>query len=225
MRCGAYRTWIPSDAVEVVEERHPSGTKKSASYFLGREKVGFRLWDEVGQLEFENSFRRGVRHGNEYRFHPNGQVLEVTPYRDGCIHGTGRQWAEDGRLLVTYRLVHNTGLDLWCWNGGALSEEHYLPKHGELGYRREWNCDDRTIWQEYFYVLGKGYHGVWREWNSGGRLRRGFPRYFVADRRVTKRQYLRACLADPRLPRYRAVDNEPARDLPAEYLAQRTRRR
>jgi len=225
MSRGAYRTWIPADAAEVVDERYPAGAKKSASYFLGSEKVGFRLWDEEGRLEFENALRHGVRHGNEYSFYPNGRLLEVTPYRDGRIHGTGRQWSEDGRLLVTYRLVRNTGLDLWCGDGGALSEEHYCPKDGELGYRREWNCDDRTICQEYFFVLGKGYHGVWREWNRRGRLRRGFPRYYVADRRVTKRQYLRASLGDPSLPLYRAEDNEPVRVLPAEYLSQRKKRR
>lgn len=225
MSRGAYRTWIPADATEVVEENHPSGAKRSASYFLGGEQVGFRMWDDEGRLEFENAFRGGVRHGNEYSFYPNGRLEEVTPYRDGGIHGMGRQWSEDGRLLVTYRLVRSTGLDLWCGDGGALSEEHYWPKDGELGYRRGWNCDDRTSWQEYFFVLGKGYHGIWREWNGRGRLRRGFPRYYVADRRVTKRQYLRACLGDPSLPPYRAEDNEPVRDLPGAYLAQRKKRR
>jgi hypothetical protein len=224
MSRGAYRTWIPANSNEVIEERHSSGAKKKASYFLNGQKVGCRIWFEDGGLDFENAFRGDSRHGNEYSFYPNGQLLEVTPYRDGRIHGTGRQWAEDGRTLITYRLVRGAGLDLWCGDGGALSEEHYCPKDGELGYRRDWNCDDKTISLEYFYVLGKGYHGIWREWNSRGRPRRGFPCYYVAGRKVTKREYLRCRLSDPILPPYREQDNRPVRKLPAAYLTQRTKR-
>jgi hypothetical protein len=225
MSRSVYRSWISADANEVVEERHPTGEKKSASYFLGGDKVGFRMWDEQGRLDFEKALRAGIRHGNEYWFYNNGQLQEVTPYRDGRIHGTGRQWSEDGRLLVTYRVVRGVGLDLWCGDGDALAEEHYWPKEGELGYHRGWKCDDRTLWKEYFFVLGKGYHGIWREWNKQGRPRRGFPQYYVADRKVTKRQYLRACLSDPSLPPYRAMDDEPVRELPAAYVAQRKKRR
>jgi hypothetical protein len=220
----AYRTSIPADAAEAVEARHANGAKKSASYFLGGEKVGFRQWDGEGRLEFESALRGGVRHGHEYRFHPNGRLLEKETYREGRLHGVGRQWAEDGRLLVTWKLVDGTGLDLWCNDDGTLAEEHHCPREGELGYARQWNGDERTVWQEYFYVLGRGYHGVWQAWNARGRPRRGFPRYFVAGRRVTRRQYLGACRADATLPPYRPEDDDPHRDLPAEYLTQRGRR-
>jgi MORN repeat variant len=125
-----YRTWIPADAKEVIGDRYLTGARMSASYFLGGEKVGFRTWYEDGGLEFENAFRDGVRHGNEYSFYPNGQLLEVTPYRDNRIHGTCRQWSEDGRLLVNCRVVRNTGLDLWCGTNDRLSEERYWPKSG-----------------------------------------------------------------------------------------------
>ncbi len=218
----AYRTAIPSHATEVVESRHPDGTRETASYFLGGEKVGLREWFEDGQLFFEYAMRNGVKHGPEYRFHENGVLMEKMGYRNGVLHGTGTQWSEDGRLLVTWKLVNSTGLDLWCDEVGHLAEEHYRPRPGELGYHREWNGDEKTVWQEYFYVLGKGYHGVWREWNEQGRIRRGFPRFFVNDQRVTKRQYLRASEADPVLPPYRPEDDDPHRDLPTRYLAQRS---
>jgi hypothetical protein len=191
---------------------------------VGGEKVGFRQWDEEGQLEFECAMRGGVRHGHEYRFYPNGGLLEKTTYREGRMHGSGRQWSEDGRLLVTWELVDGTGLDLWCDTlTGTLAEEHYWPREGELGYERQWNRDEKTIWQEYFYRLGKGYHGVWRQWNASGRPRRGFPRYHVNDRQVTKRQYLKAGERDPTLPPYRPEEDDPHRQLPAAYLAQKAR--
>jgi hypothetical protein len=220
-----YRTSIPADAVEVIDEYHPGGARKSSSYFVAGEKVGHREWDEDGRLEFESALRAGVRHGHEYRFYPNGQLLDKETYRDGRLHGVGRQWAEDGTLLVNWKMVGGTGLDLWCDNlTGTLAEEHHWPREGELGYKREWNADERTVRQEYFYVLGKGYHGVWREWNGRGGLRRGFPRFYIHGRKVTRRQYLEACEADPSLPPYRAEDDDPHRELPAEYLAHRQRR-
>jgi hypothetical protein len=101
----------------------------------------------------------------------------------------------------------------------AFAEEHYWPSEGKLGYKRQWNSDEKTVWQEYFYALG--YHGLWREWNARGRLFRVFPRYYVNDVQVTRRQYLKACQSDPTLPPYRPEEDDPQRPLPAEYLAQR----
>src|SRR5262249_2846812 len=66
----AYKTSIPAAAGEVVEDYHPNGEKKSASYFVGEAKVGFREWFEDGQLSFEYAMQGGVKHGHEYRFYP-----------------------------------------------------------------------------------------------------------------------------------------------------------
>jgi antitoxin component YwqK of YwqJK toxin-antitoxin module len=165
--------------------------------------------------------RNGVKHGNEYRFHPNGKLLEKKTYCNGRPHGIGKQWAEDGRLLVTWKLVNGSGLDLWCDYEGRLAEEHYWPKPGERGYARQWNSDERTVYAEYFYRAGIGYHGIWRKWNRLGRMMRGFPRFFVCDRKVTKNEYFKICKADSTLPPYLTSDDDPHRVLPEEYLRQR----
>lgn len=222
----SYRTSIPRNAVEVVDARYDSGAKKSSSYFMGGEKVGCREWDEEGSLDWEFALRDGVRHGNCYRFYPDGQVLEFEHYRNGREHGTGKQWTEDGRLLVTWTLKNGTGLDLWCdTRTETLAEEMYWPPEGKLGYVRQWNPDEKTVWQEFYLLGGKGYHGVWREWNEKGRMRRGLPQFYIEDKRVTKQQYLKACEADRSLPRYRPLDDGPQRKLPKKYVAQRKKRR
>jgi hypothetical protein len=222
----AYKTSIPTDAVEVIESSYPNGTRRSAAYFLGSQKVGFREWSESGRLEFETGMRGGVRHGHEYRFYPSGRLLEKETYRGGLLHGVGRQWAEDGRLLVKWKFVQGVGLDLWCDpSSGRLAEEHYWPGPEELGYTRMWNGDERTVWQEYFHAVVRGYHGVWREWGAEGKLRRGFPRYFIDDVRVPREEYLRACERDLLLPRYSPEDDSPCRRLPEEYLFQRKKRK
>ena len=38
----AYKTSIPAAAMEVIEDYHPGGSKKAASYLLALEKVGVR---------------------------------------------------------------------------------------------------------------------------------------------------------------------------------------
>ncbi len=57
-------------------------------------------------------------------------------------------------------------------------------------------------------------HGIEREWNSEGRLRRGYPKYFVAGRQVTRRQYIRAAASDSSLPPFRKAENRPRRAFP-----------
>ena len=221
-----YRSSIPKSATGVVEETFDCGAKKSAFFLLTGNKVGYRMWNESGELEFEYGMRNGKKHGREYNFFENGQPHEVTPYRNGTIHGTGKQWSIDGKVVITYNLINGTGLDLWCGHEkDTLSEEHYWPKDGELGYHRDWNEDEKAVHIEYYFFYGKGYHGIWREWNTDGKLRRGFPQYWVNDGRVTKRQYLKASEMDGTLPPYRPEENRPIRKLPPEYLAQRTRKR
>jgi len=225
MKRSNYRSSIPAKSLEKVEENFANGSKKS-SFFIGNgQKVGFREWNEDGGLEFEYAIKNEAKHGREYQFYANGQVLEVTPYRNGILHGTGKQWSHDGWLLITYKLIKGVGLDLWCDSeSGTLAEEMYWPGVGEPGYKRQWNDDEQTIWQEYFWVLGKGFHGVWREWNAKGGPRRGFPKFYVAGKVVTKREYLRKRKTDASLLPYSPAEDEPVRRLPAEYLAQRKQR-
>ena len=220
-----YRSSIPKSAIEVVEKTFDCGAKKSAFFFLNGDKVGYRLWNESGKLEFEYGMRDGKKHGREYCFFEDGQPYEVTPYNNGRIHGTGKQWSDDGEVVITYKLINGTGLDLWCGHpNDTLSEEHYYPKKGELGYHREWHYDEKTIWQEYYFSPGEGYHGIWREWNKKGKLRRGFPQYYVNNSRVTKRQYLKAFEMNGALPPYRPEEDRPFRKLPPEYFAQKKKR-
>src|SRR3954447_11198224 len=111
---------------------------------------------------------------------------------------------------------HGTGVDLWR-NNGSLSEGGDLRDGKWDGYERWWNHDNVGVWLEKHFHENVE-HGVSRDWNVKGRLRRGYPRYFVNGERVTKRQYVSACKRDPTLPLYRSDDDRPERSLPSEYL-------
>jgi hypothetical protein len=87
-----------------------------------------------------------------------------------------------------------------------------------------WYADQRTVWAEELWIAGSWSFGICREWNRSRRLRRGFPQFRTSGGVVTKRQYLRACEGNPTLPPYRPEDDDPHRQLPAEFLVQRKKR-
>jgi hypothetical protein len=216
---------VPRNAVPLVQDRHADGAQKSAYYIVGRKIVAYCQWRDTGALELEYALRDGVKHGKEYHFYASGRLLFEETYVRGQRHGLGRQWSEQGELLIQWRLVRGVGHCLWCDpQTGLLAEEHFRPPKRTYGYKRQWNADQRTVWQEYHFLLGRGYHGIWREWDGSGQLLSGFPRFFLRGRRVSKRHYLAACRTRRLLPPYCPEEDAPARALPAEYLVQRSRR-
>jgi hypothetical protein len=47
-------------------------------------------------------------------------------------------------------------------------------------------------------------------------LERGYPRFHLRGKRVSKVEYLKACVKDKSLPRYRQEDDCPERSFPPE---------
>jgi hypothetical protein len=227
---------IPPRARERVIERHPDGSKSRSEFRRGRELVAIMLWEPGGLPAWGWGVRKGKMHGLSVEWHFDGSVCYVEHWRNGMPHGVARQFDNHGNLLLETRYVNGTGVDLYCgscWSKDnhprtpwRLSEEHRLIDGGRQ-LTRWWNSDERTVHGEEQYRAGVP-HGVFREWNDAGKLRRGFPRYFVAGKQVTKRCYLAALHQDPSLPPYRARDDKPRRELAAEYVIQpvyRDRRR
>lgn len=213
-----YETSIQEGAEERVVSRYPDGTKEKACYYVGDAHVGTRWFTPEGSLDFEMPSKDDRLHGWQYRWYPGGALMSAEPYENGLGHGTAYQWAEDGTLMGSYTLDHGTGIDLWWedWpEGPVLQEVRYLCN----GFRHGWewwiSVDQESIYEEHHFCMGEP-HGISREWNSRGRLRRGFPCYFVHGERVTKRQYLALAGRDPSLPPFRAEENEPQRTFPSE---------
>jgi antitoxin component YwqK of YwqJK toxin-antitoxin module len=214
-----YQSDIPTAAVEHVTATHPDGSRARAEYVLNGEVVGRRFWDADGSLSMEQPLKNGLRHGIEYHWYFNGILTAALPYFEGKEHGAAREWDDSGRLIGTYTMVHGTGIDLWFGpreNGAiCLYEARYFKAGDRHGFEWWINADQCTVKQEAHFKEGEP-HGIEREWNLKGRLRRGYPRYHVNGRRVTKRQYLAACKRDSSLPPFRAEENEPARRFPPE---------
>lgn len=214
-----YRSAIPENAEEHIAGTDEGGAKLRAEYWLDGKRVGVRAFFETGEPETDIALRDDLYHGVFYRWDLPGCLISAIPYENGLEHGTAYQWSIDGTYLGSYTMEHGTGLDLWrseCGGGSpALSEARYQRNGRRHGFEW-WICaDQRSVWEEGHYVDGKS-HGILRQWNQHGRLRRGYPQYYVHDKRVTKRQYLRASRLNPSLPPFSAKDNLPARSFPLE---------
>lgn len=218
-----YRTSIPVVADEHVTETYPGGRKRRAEYLLDGVVVGIRTFFVTGDVEDEWALAGGVYHGMHYRWDEHGKLLSAIPYHEGREHGTARQWLLDGAFVGTYTMEHGTGLDL-CWQerhddgevGGVyLAEASYRRNGKPHGFEWWINPDQLSVSAERHWRGGE-LHGVERAWNDRGRLRRGFPRYWLAGERVTKARYLEAWVMGGGGPPFRPADNLPARAFPPE---------
>lgn len=209
---------IPDSARAVIAATFENGAPRTAYYELDGERVGFRCWHEDGSLAMEYALRGEVMHGPFRTYWDTGQISEEATYVDGKEHGVTRQYDADGVLIGSYTMEHGTGVDLWFDRLGVLAEERHYRDGLLHGYERWWCGDNATVWQEEHFWGGEA-HGIFRHWNDKGRLRRGFPRYFVGGEQVTKRQYERACCTDTTLPAFVLEENLPGRQLPAALRA------
>lgn len=216
-----YHSSIPKEARERILATRLTGPQKyKTEYTLKGRVVGIRQFDENGLLEFECPLRNGVTHGTLYDI-TDGDVTFAEHYTNGLAHGTAKQWSPDGELIGTYTMKHGTGLDLWRaknnWGHGQvyLHEARYVKEGKWHGFEWWLNEDQKSVHLEHHFWENLQ-HGIQRSWNSKGGLRRGYPRYWVNNVQVTKRQYLRACSQYPNLPPFREQDNLPARRFPAE---------
>jgi hypothetical protein len=214
-----YRPSIPKAARERILATFINSRRKyKAEYILHGKVVGIRFFHETGDLQSEFALKNGLKHGIEYRSDIPGRLLSAEPYSNGLPHGIARQWSDDGKLIGTYTMKRGTGIDLWwCDHNGSpvLSEVRYLKAGKWHGFEWWLDEDQKSVWQECHFQENR-MHGIERSWNQKGTLQRGYPRYWINDRRVSRRQYLRECLKDKSLPRFRQNDNRPRRAFPAE---------
>ena len=114
-----------------------------------------------------------------------------------------------------------TGVDLW-WghdNGYPSEERHYL-KGQRHGFERWWGKKNE-VWKESHFKNGLD-HGVFRKWKSG-KLDRGYPKFYILGKKVTKREYLKAAKSDATLQPYDPKEDSQRRK-PLSLPLDRSRR-
>jgi hypothetical protein len=214
---------IPPGAVEeLVSEYRQQGaliSYRTLNCVLNGKVVGQRYYAPDGNLMMETPLKDNQKHGREYTWNEDGSLLSVEPYANGKIHGTAKQYGVDGRVIGTYHFVHGTGFDIWRsehWDGSVTISEIHSMRDGLLyGYEWWFTEDGRSLWHERHWHEGK-YHGIERMWNSQGKLKRGYPKYWIMGQAVPKRRYLQAAQIDPTLPAFREEENVSLRTFPLE---------
>lgn len=196
--------------------RDPGGS--AGTEYVVRGRMVLRVYtherDGSGTPAHAFSFDRdGRMHGLEREWHDDGRLRYEARWRHGAQHGVSRQWNVNGRLLVRTRFVAGTGLDIYCGDRDRVTETREMREGHRHGFERWWWGASR-VWSEGHFAVGLE-HGIFREWNERGGLKRGFPRYFVQGERVDRRAYVRACESDPTLPRITSRDDRPNRKRPS----------
>jgi antitoxin component YwqK of YwqJK toxin-antitoxin module len=210
--------FIPTEAIAKVDQTYRNGRPMWIHYFIGEHLVGQRFVARDGSILKEYAYYDGEIQDEYARFGGAVRLSSAIPYEDGIKHGTAYQWAHDGRLMGTFTMERGTGTDLWwqeLMDGEILLTEAWEEADG-LCHGHEWwfhYCLPSELWIEKKWFKGNR-HGIEREWNTEGKVKRGWPKYWVHDQQVDKRKYLRAAAKDPTLPAFRAEDNLPYRDFP-----------
>lgn len=219
-----YKSDIPANAIE--KELSPYRKWRGITTYRRTEClhkgkiVGYRHYGKDGSLFVEQPIKNGKIHGKVYYFENDGSVESIEPFYDGKPHGIAKQFDDDGSLLGTYTLNHGNGYDIWrdrdCETGKTYISEIWSYKDG-LPHGFEWwvNWDQKTVGEERHWQHGK-LHGIERSWHpqNRNRLLRGYPKYYVSGKHVTKRQYISCSKRDTTLPKFTEKDQKPRRDFP-----------
>jgi antitoxin component YwqK of YwqJK toxin-antitoxin module len=185
-------------------------TANGATEYVVDDRVIARVyWHENGSLDHEFHFdAEGRMHGTERECFEDGTTKYLAVWRHGRQHGLQQQWNQRGEQLVSQRFVDGTGLDIW-YDGKRVSETREYVAGDRHGYERWWT-NATEVWSEAHFAHGLE-HGIDRQWNERGRLRRGYPRYWIAGKRVTRAAYVKAAASDRTLPAVRVKDDQPRR--------------
>jgi antitoxin component YwqK of YwqJK toxin-antitoxin module len=218
-----HKSDIPGESEErLISEYRQEGPLtflRIAECVFNGQVVGRRAYDSDGKLIIETPLRNNQKHGREYTWNDEGTLESVEPYFEGKLHGLSKQYGRKGRVIGTYRCVHGTGFDIWRYereDGSVrISEIHSLQNGLPHGYEWWLRADQASVWHERHWQQGM-VHGIERLWNNNGILQRGYPKFWIQGRAVNKRVYLKAAAQDNTLPTFRAGDNRPQRQFPAE---------
>jgi hypothetical protein len=214
-----YRSSIPKMAHERVVERFENGAKKKAEYWLKRKQVGIRWFYENGEPELEYGMKDGLPHGRLYTWSESGSLTWMEPRRKGRIHGVSKQWNDSGELLGTYTLINGTGVDVWrhqLEDGRVYIAELHPMEDGQPHGIELWLDEEQIRSHELYWFKGE-VHGIERRWNVKGGMSRGFPRFWMNGKQMTRGEYLKAQRGDKTLPKYSIRDNASKRRLPNVY--------
>jgi len=113
-------------------------------------------WSYQKQREF--TLKNGKKHGIDYVWRRNRQLMKKTHWKDGKLHGQTLKWYMNFKKYKKYSYV----------DGGQLSEESNWQDGQEHGIFRRW-WRNGHLSDEFNLQNGKQ-DGFYRQWNTNGVL-------------------------------------------------------
>lgn len=205
--------WLPPRAQLVVLERNEASIRGEAR--LKSRPLARLLWTSDGELGRVHPLdRNGKPHGLEVE-RLGGRVVWCASWRHGKQHGLVMQFDDDGQPLFVTEFDAGRGTDIWMGCGGGcevseVSEVRDILDSRLHGWVR-WGDPARPSEEEH-YRHGER-HGIFRTW-SDDKLCDGFPRFYLDDKQVSRRDYEIARARDASLPPYDERDDSNRRPVP-----------
>jgi antitoxin component YwqK of YwqJK toxin-antitoxin module len=214
-------------------------TVSLTKYYRNDEVIGERVFYANGAVAEERQIRDNRRHGTLRQFYESGKLFAERPYENGKLHGTVRFFKETGELLGESKFEHGTGtLREYRLGTLYLYDRVVSYRNGlEEGISREWmylgdgagvRCTIGTYvhgeidgWQVVFrngslqssaYVKHGQIHGVYREFDDGGKPAEGFPKYVVKNKEVAEERFRELAKSDAILAKSLNDDGRHAYD-------------
>ncbi|MFW6154173.1 MAG: toxin-antitoxin system YwqK family antitoxin [Planctomycetota bacterium] len=133
-----------------------------------------RKYYDDGTLASETQRKGEQLNGCQRRWHPNGVLAAEWFMKDDVPDGVGKQWNDKGELLGTYEIVNGTGIYRTWHENGQLAGEFPWVEGASSGRERLFSPQGDLLLQT----------------------------YLIEGRKVSRKRYMEAAMADPRLPRY-----------------------
>lgn len=201
--------WISAKASLIINGKNDASVWGEAR--IGNRRLAQLTWSPDGRLLYEKPFDADEKaHGIETERDDSGRVVWCARWVHGSMHGPVIQFDHRGRPIVVTYFVHGRGTDIWV-NCGKVTEFREMQGGVPHGFVR-WG-DPRKPWEEGHFSHGQR-HGIFREWESDGTLRAGFPHYYVKDILVSRGAYDVASSEDKSLPKYNVRDDFNRRAMP-----------
>ena len=99
--------------IEEKKEHWSNGQLESQETYVNGKKHGeWKLWRTNGQLESQETYVNGKEHGEWKRWYENGQPHVQSTYVNGELHGELKVWHENGQLW-SHEMYVNGELKMW----------------------------------------------------------------------------------------------------------------
>jgi len=143
---------------------------KESGYYPKPKVTDAERNDNGPNLEYEGSYKDGIKEGSWKRWYENGNLHIEEHYKEGKYEGLNRAWYNNGQLSheTNYKGGERHGLVKSWYENGQLKEQGIYKNGKAEGLLREWHENGQLLREA---NLKEDYpDGLYRSWHENGNL-------------------------------------------------------